>query len=54
MIRGQQGMRWLDSIMHSMDMNLMKLQEIMEDKRAWHASMQSMKVQSVGHNLAAE
>ena len=32
--RGQQRMRWLDSITHSMDMNLSKLQEIMEDRGA--------------------
>ena len=29
--RGQQRMRWLDSIADSMDMNLSKLQEIVED-----------------------
>ena len=32
--RGQQRMRWLDCITHSMDMNLSKLQEIMEDRGA--------------------
>ena len=32
--KGQQRMRWLDSITHSMDMNLSKLQEIMEDRGA--------------------
>ena len=32
--RGQHRMRWLDSITHSMDMNLIKLQEIMEDRIA--------------------
>ena len=32
--RGWQRMRWLDSITHSMDMNLSKLQEIVKDRRA--------------------
>ena len=32
--RGQQQMRWLDSITDSMDMNLSKLQETVEVRRA--------------------
>ena len=35
--RGQQRIRWLDSITDSMDMNLSKLQEIVEEKGGWCA-----------------
>ena len=37
--RGQQKMRWLDSITDSMDMNLSKLREIVEDKGDWFATV---------------
>ena len=30
-------MRWLDSITNSVDMNLSKRQETMEDRRSWRA-----------------
>ena len=35
--REQQRMRWLESITDSTNMNLNKLQEIVEDREAWHA-----------------
>ena len=37
--RGWQRMRWLDSIIDSMNMNLSKLQEMAEDRGAWHAAV---------------
>ena len=33
--KGWQGIRWLDSITDSMDMNLSKLWKIVKDSRAW-------------------
>ena len=35
--RGWQRKRWLDSITDSMDMNLSKLWETVEDRGVWHA-----------------
>jgi len=37
--RGQQRMRWLDSITNLIDRNLSKLWEIVEDSGAWHATV---------------
>ena len=51
-IRRWQRMKWLDSIIDSMDMDLSKLWEIAKDREA--TVLQSMGSQRVRNNLVAE
>ena len=40
--RGRQRMRWLDGITNSMDINLNKIQEMVEDRGDWRATVHAV------------
>ena len=50
--RGRQRMRRLDSFTAAMNMNLGKLRNMVRDREAWHAEVQTL--QRVGHDWETE
>ena len=46
--RGQEKIRWLDSITDPVDMNLSKLWEIVKDSGAWRAAVHGVTKSQIG------
>ena len=51
--QGGDRMRWLDSFIDSMDVNLNKLQEIVKDRRAWHAAVHGVMTYGMNNKRAS-
>ena len=50
--RGRQRMRWLDGIIHSVDMTLSKLWERVKNRESWHGAVHEViKSQTKLNNL---